>query len=393
MLGPSSITIIRCTDAIFVRYDMAAKGEEKIGLFCSNSSIADVAPQFSEQLIYFPSDPKTHIPTPGGLEIVLAITDPKTGATNVPIKIRPLIYGSSLPSGFQMPLPPIRPPCLISVYNGSDFYLSGNLFPSGMTAEQAGSDAVEFVAYTRLKLPVGWQAVEIYGLLGEEYWKPEYAPIWAELDILAAIAQKNTVTLKLNQLDGRGAARKRYAALLKEFEALLDGPEEPTHQFLKEHPELLCPTHQRMWSKLPFGSRISDFVFRESYDDYLLVEIEAPIRELFRKDGQQREELTHAVNQIADWIQFIADNKQAVEEKLGLTGISVAPRAMVVIGRSASLTDENRRKLTTLQVQQSKLQILTYDDLLINCRANLERILGPLTFSDGNVELYYYKET
>lgn len=393
MRGPSSITIIRCTDGIFVRYDMALEGEGKIGLFCSNTSLADVAPQFSDQLIYFPADPKTYIPTPGGLEIALAITDPKTGATNVPIRIRPLIYGRTLPSGFQMPLPPIRPPCLISVYNESDVYLSGNLFPAGMTVEQPGSDAVEFVAYTRFKLPVGWQAIEIYRLLGEEYWKPEYGPIWAELDILAAIAQKNAITLKLNHLDGRGATRKHYAALLKEFEALLDGPEEPTHQFLKQHPELLCPTHQQIWSKLPFGSRVSDFVFREPYNDYLLVEIEAPIRELFRKDGQQREELTHAINQIADWIQFIADNKQAVEEELGLTGISVSPRALIVIGRAASLTDENRRKLATLQAQQSKLRILTYDDLLTSCRANVERILGPLTLSEHNVELYYYQET
>lgn len=135
MRGPSSITIIRCTDGIFVRYDMASKGEGKIGLFCSNNSLADVAPQFSEQPTYFPADPKTYIPTPGGLEVALALTDPRTGATDVPIRIRPLIYGSTLPSGFEMPLPPMRPPCLISIYNESDFYLTGNLFPSCMTVE------------------------------------------------------------------------------------------------------------------------------------------------------------------------------------------------------------------------------------------------------------------
>ena len=71
---------------------------------------------------------------------------------------------------------------------------------------------------------------------------------------------------------------------LDEFEALLDGLEEPVHQFLKLHPELLCPTYERFWSKMAFGDRVSDFVFRESYNDYQLVEIEAPIRELFRKD-------------------------------------------------------------------------------------------------------------
>ena len=129
-------------------------------------------------------------------------------------------------------------------------------------------------------------------LLGDEYWKAEYAPQWAELDLLTVIAQKNLISSTLSGLDNRGASRKLYAALLDELEVLLAGPEEPVHQFLKQHPELLCPTSDRHWSKLAFGDRVSDFVFREPYNDYLLVEIEAPIRELFRKDGQQREELT-----------------------------------------------------------------------------------------------------
>ncbi len=220
--------------------------------------------------------------------------------------------------------------------------------------------------------------MEIYPPLGDEYWKPEYASMWAELDLLANIAQRNAIASALMGLDSRGALRKSYATLLAEFEGLLSGPEEPVHQFLKQHPELLCPTHERFWSKLPFGGTVSDFVFREPCNDYQLVEIEAPIRELFRRDGQQREELTHAINQITDWVQYIGDNKRRVEEELGLPGISTNPRTLVVIGRSASLTEDNRHKLATLQAQQNKLRILTYDDLLASARANLERLLGPL---------------
>lgn len=391
MRGPTTVNIIECSDGVFVRYDAASEGEEKIGLFCSNDPMAEVAPRFSEQLIYFPADPKTYIPGPGGLEIALAITDPNTGATDVPVRVRPLIYGFMPPSGSEVPLPPARPPCLVSVFNESDFYLGGTLVPSDMPLESAGPEAVEFVVHSRAKLPVGWEAIEIYPRLGEEHWKPEYAPIWAELDILAAIAQRNAVTLGLNRLDSRGATRKHYATLLKEFESLLCGPEEPAHQLLKKHPELLCPTHERAWSKLPFGDRVSDFVFREPYNDYLLVEIEAPVREIFRKDGQQREELTHAMNQVTDWVKFIADNKGTVEDKLGLVGISASPRTLVVIGRSALLTEENRRKLTAIQALHSKLRILTYDDVLASSRENLERILGPLTSSESSVEFYYYK--
>jgi antiviral defense system Shedu protein SduA len=392
MRGSCNIFIVHCNDGIFVRYDLVSQQEmAKVRYTGSDKSLAEMSPMFSEQLIHFPQDPRTYVPSPGGVEFVLAVTDPKTGATTAHLKARPLIYATTaLPKDFETPPPPTRPVCLASIYNEMDFQLGGFLVPTEAPAGIPGPEIEQFITYSRIKLPVGWQTIEIYPPLGEEYWKAEYAPIWAELDLLAAIAQQNLIASTLRGIDSRGATRKRYAALLNEFETLLTGPEEPVHQFLKCHPDLLCPTHDRYWSKLHFGDRVSDFVFREPHNDYLLVEIEAPIRELFRKDGQQREELTHAINQITDWIQYITDNKQKVEEELGLTGISTNPRILVVIGRSAALTEDNRRKLAMLQAQQNKLRILTYDDLVASARSNLERILGPLALQGQNVEIYYY---
>lgn len=185
--------------------------------------------------------------------------------------------------------------------------------------------------------------------------------------------------------------RKHYSSILKGLESLLDGPEEPVHQFLKAHPQLLSPTHLKFWSKLPLGERVTDFVFLEPPTDYLLVELESPLRDIFRKDGQQREELTHAINQIADWQRFIEDNPKAVQDELGLAGISTSPRSLIVIGRSTMLTDENRRKLVTLQNQIPKLRILTFDDLVQSVRATVEHILGPLTLVGENAEIYFFK--
>lgn len=398
MRVPCNIYVLGCNDGVLVRYDLAS--EEKGRLLCGNLRInlAEAAPLLSEQVIHLPDNPETYVPGPGGVELSMNVTDPGTGVTTVPMKARMMIYASAkLPDGFQMPLPPVRPPCLVAVQNDFDLQLQGILVPSDTPAEPAGANVDRFIARAPYRLPVGWQCIEIYPPLSEDYWKPEYAPIWAEIDLLAVIAQKNLIASSLRALDGRGVVRKRSAGLLAELQALLDGPEEPVHQFLKQHPELLCPTYERFWSKLPFGEgpgkKVSDFVFREPHDDYLLVEIEAPHRELFRKDGQQREELTHAVNQIMDWIQYIGSNKQKVEAELGLAGISTNPRTLVVIGRSASLTNENRTKIATLQAQQNKLRILTYDDLIAAARANLERILGPLDLQGQNVEVYYYKES
>jgi hypothetical protein len=391
MQGPCDIFVVRCNDGILVRYDLASQEEPKIRCGQMTVDLSEAAPGFSEQVIYFPEDPSTFVPSSGGPEIALSTIAPD-GATKELTRCRPYIcVSTTLSAGFQMPPPSSRPPCLVSVQNDFNMQLHGVLEPLEAPPNVAGPDAQQFIAYSRFRINVGWQTIEIYPLPADEYWKPEYAPMWAELDLLAAIAQKNLVASTLHGIDSRGATRRAYAALLKEFETLLTGPEEPVHQFLKQHPELLCPTSQRCWSKLAFGARVSDFVFREPYNDYLLVEIEAPIREIFRKDGQQREELTHAINQITDWIQYITDNKQRVEEGLGLVGISTNPRILVVIGRSASLTEENRKKIAVLQAQQNKLRILTYDDLIGSARANVEKILGPLDLEGQNAELYFFK--
>src|SRR5215471_8190330 len=73
--------------------------------------------------------------------------------------------------------------------------------------------------------------------------------------------------------------------------------------------ELICPTFDAYWSKKKFGKNVSDFVFREPHDKYTLVEIEAPHRLIFRKDGHPRQMLTHAIAQIRDWVRFIQDNR------------------------------------------------------------------------------------
>jgi hypothetical protein len=194
---------------------------------------------------------------------------------------------------------------------------------------------------------------------------------------------------QLAAIDPNAAARRAFKSMLEELTRLLEGPEEPAHQFLKQHPEILCPASTASWSKLPLGAHVTDFIFREPSNEYLLVEIESPLREVFRKDGQQREELTHAINQIMDWRIFIEDNLLKAQEELGLPGISANPRSLIVIGRSASLSDDDRRKLATLQSQIPRLRILTYDDLIDTAKAVAENLFGPLDIAGQNLEIYY----
>jgi hypothetical protein len=375
---------------VFVRYDATTEGDPRVRAAATDQSLSEIAPHLSEHVVRFGEAPKQPDPNQLGPKLAFNVIDP-TGATKEWLTHPVIFAATQLPDGFQLPSPPARPICLASIQNELTIHLFGCIAPSDAPLQMDGPDVQQFITRSHLKLPVGWHAIEIYPLLGAEHWKPEYAAIWAELDILAIAAQRNLQERQLADLDPRAETRRQYAALLAEFERLLQGPEEPVHQFLRQHPELISPTCDKHWSKVPFGATKSDFVFREPTDDYELVELEAPDRQLFRQDGQQHGDLTHAINQTTDWVRYIEDNKRTVEGELGLSGISTNPRRSVVLGRSKSLTQDNRRKLTTPQNDHPKLRILTYDDLLSSARANLERVLGPLSFVGQNVRVYCFK--
>jgi hypothetical protein len=333
---PCHIYLLCCPDGVLVRYDAAGEEEPKVRRTDHHESLAEVAPSFSEQVIHVPDDAETYVPKHEGPGPGFILHQCDAHGEKVEVaRFYPMIYApKALPADFKLP----RPPCLASLHRELQFQMRGDLFPATTPARAIPMGSDHFIAHGLMSLAVGWQAIEIYPRLGEEYWRPEYAVTWAQLDLLNSIAQHNMVENALHRLDGRRAAREQATRLLAEFEAFLAGPEEPCHQFLKTHPDLVCTTYDTAWSKVPFGKHVSDFVFREPCNDYLLVEIEAPYRELFRKNGHQRHELTHAIGQIDDWLCYIQDNKAKVESELELHGISATPRMLVVIGRSATLT-------------------------------------------------------
>jgi hypothetical protein len=267
--------------------------------------------------------------------------------------------------------------------------LSGVLLPANEDLRPKNQSAQEFLTRGTIRLHTGWQAIEVFPAFDANYWKPEYAPLWAEADLMASVARQQLRNAQFAALDPNVAARKAFRYLVEQLLSLLNGPEEPAHQFLKQHPELLSPTHTAYWSKLALGDRVTDFVFREPTGEYLLVELESPLRKLFRKDGQPRQELVHAFDQILDWRRYIEDNLRTVQTTLGLTRISSNPSSLIVIGRSSALSDENRRKLVTMQNQIPKLRILTYDDLVQTSRALAENLFGPLDLIGENAEIYF----
>ena len=152
---------------------------------------------------------------------------------------------------------------------------------------------------------------------------------------------------------------------------------------------MLCPTQTKVWPKLPLGATVTDFVFKEASGDYLLVELERSTHRLFRNDGHPRAELNHARDQITDWKRYLEDNLSTVQRELGLIDISINPNSLIVIGRAHSLDSENRRSLTTMENQNPKLKIMTYDDIYDNAKAVIENLFGPIWENPGNTQIYY----
>jgi len=250
------------------------------------------------------------------------------------------------------------------------------------------------VIRTVVDLPVIWNRFEVYPFINTEQWKPELGRAWAEHDILASAVAAQFRENSFQTLDPRAEARRELSAVLKSFKELLDSNpdrEEALQVFLCANPRLLCPMYTRMWPKLALGNRKTDFVFRYAGGDYLLVELEKSTQRLFRKDGQACGELNHARNQVTDWRRYLEDNLSTAQRELGLSGISVNPQSLIVIGRSSSLTDENRRKLAAIENESPKSKIMTYDDIYESAKAVIENLLGPLNDDVGNTRVYYFE--
>jgi hypothetical protein len=259
-----------------------------------------------------------------------------------------------------------------------------------LDADNPGTLGQRFITRSALRLPVGWECIEIYPTGDTRSWRKDIAAAWAERDILASVLAKQLREKQLRSLDPNVDARRECATLIDAYKQLLDSnpPEETLQQFIRANPILLSPTQTRVWPKVVLGSRVTDFIFREADGDYTLVELEAPSRRLFIKNGDTSSQLTHARDQITDWRRYLEDNLATVQRELGLDGISPNAKGLIVIGRSDSLLPRDRRKLTTWQGEAPRNKILTYDDVLENAKAAMESIVGPLWAATAAAEVY-----
>jgi len=175
-----------------------------------------------------------------------------------------------------------------------------------------------------------------------------------------------------NAEDTAREAYGTYESVVEEFKELVTSIniEAPLQTFLTENPPLLTLEAARVWPQFKLGDDyITDFVPELGFQEYVLVEIEAPSRKLFTKNGDATADLNHAIQQVEDWLRWIETAASYAQAKL--PGI-VSPECWVVIGRrieDPQLAAKWNRKKRTMST--TRIYLFTYDDLLDRAQRQL----------------------
>jgi hypothetical protein len=82
---------------------------------------------------------------------------------------------------------------------------------------------------------------------------------------------------------------------------------------------------------------------------------------IFTAAGRPRSHVTQALQQVEDWLRWWRENPTRIPNPIDS---SIPPHGLVVIGRNANLSDEDRRRLLHLNYNRT-VKVVTYDDLLI----------------------------
>lgn len=154
--------------------------------------------------------------------------------------------------------------------------------------------------------------------------------------------------------------------------------EEDMRTFLNENKIFLVQHlgggHGRyVFSKPKLGTQfVPDFLLAELSSmgfQWHGVELESPIAKLFTSDGQPRSELTHAIQQIFDWRNWLLTNSAYAriptsENGLGLIGIDANLTATILMGRRKEDTPPRFNAYRRQMKQENNIVIHTYDWLV-----------------------------
>jgi Domain of unknown function (DUF4263) len=160
--------------------------------------------------------------------------------------------------------------------------------------------------------------------------------------------------------------RERLCSTIAEFRRIIDGncEEEIVQSFIEDNQIMLAPFAPKIVFVKPpiLNRRRADFGILNSSNELVLIEIERPGLPLFRKDGTQTADLTHAFGQPETWHHEVTEHRGAVFACITGCPSNVSEvRYVVIAGRSRP---EDAESLTRLARTSKFCRFMTYDNLI-----------------------------
>jgi hypothetical protein len=193
---------------------------------------------------------------------------------------------------------------------------------------------------------------------------------------------KEALQVALKQEEVFAVSRKSdweiYEKKLAEYKALVDKcADEPAFQgFFEANANFLESKFKTAYTKYKLADELTPDFLLELYDSsYLFVEIEKPGVPLFNRKGNPSAELTHAQQQIRNYVKWVADNKAFLKDRecKNLTGDNF--KGLLVVGRSADLSGDELGKLENIKAEvRAKYEIKTFDQVFSENETLLKNI-------------------
>ncbi len=151
------------------------------------------------------------------------------------------------------------------------------------------------------------------------------------------------------------------------FKALLDKDtvEEEIQQFIEENPVILQSfSPNRVFYKKSILSKFqTDIAIVNPKNELVLIELEKASTRLLLKSGGMASQLTHAFDQVRDWLHEIDEHRSAIFEAFNLSTSDISQIVGAVIcGRDFPYDPDTLRKLKATRFD--RIAFFTYDDLL-----------------------------
>ncbi|GEM_PF-2370928 len=170
---------------------------------------------------------------------------------------------------------------------------------------------------------------------------------------------------------------------LLEFEKLVhkeNVSENEIQEFLEQNPCLLYIEYKNLFPKFRIPDikkdLYPDFIVETPDGKYIVVEIESPTKKLFTKNLCESKELREAKAQIENYLDKIRENILILRQQLPNISVNNV-EGRLIIGLSSKMSNEEKRRLKSLNEKLRGYEIITYTELIENWKQLLKNLGIP----------------